>query len=179
MFANATGLLLLMNIEFLSMLILIVYMGAISVLFLFVIMMLNIKLLELNEPLWKYSFVSFYLIGVGIVQFFLFLYYNEYFAYIDSFLTLETNYFAMDILFSGNIYYKNWAEIFFLLNDIKVLGYVLYTYYSFSFIIVGLVLLLAMLATITIALKPVLYSKKQLLYKQSSRYLIDSIYQIN
>jgi len=48
-FANSTGLFLFLRIEFLSMLLLIVYMGAISILFLFVVMMLNIKILELES----------------------------------------------------------------------------------------------------------------------------------
>jgi len=48
-FCNATGLLLLLKIEFIAMMFLIIYVGAIAVLFLFVVMMLNIKLNELNE----------------------------------------------------------------------------------------------------------------------------------
>lgn len=48
-FCNATGLLLLLKIEFIAMMFLIIYVGAIAVLFLFVVMMLNIKINELNE----------------------------------------------------------------------------------------------------------------------------------
>lgn len=43
-----------LGVEFLALLILIVYVGAISVLFLFVVMMLNIRVLELNASLLKY-----------------------------------------------------------------------------------------------------------------------------
>jgi NADH-quinone oxidoreductase subunit J len=48
-FCNATGLLLLLKLEYLAMMFLIIYVGAIAVLFLFVVMMLNIKINELNE----------------------------------------------------------------------------------------------------------------------------------
>ena len=46
-FCNATGLLLLFKIELLAMMFIIIYVGAIAVLFLFVVMMLNIKI---NQP---------------------------------------------------------------------------------------------------------------------------------
>ena len=48
-FCNATGLLILLKMEFIAMMFLIIYVGAIAVLFLFVVMMLNIKVNELNE----------------------------------------------------------------------------------------------------------------------------------
>jgi NADH:ubiquinone oxidoreductase subunit 6 (subunit J) len=48
-FCNIVFILLLQEIEFLSMVFLIVYIGAIAVLFLFVIYMLNLKIIELNE----------------------------------------------------------------------------------------------------------------------------------
>lgn len=48
-FCNAAGLLILLKIEFIAMMFLIIYVGAIAVLFLFVVMMLNIKISELSE----------------------------------------------------------------------------------------------------------------------------------
>ena len=48
-FCNIVFILLLQEIEFLSMAFLIIYIGAIAILFLFVIYMLNIKIIELNE----------------------------------------------------------------------------------------------------------------------------------
>lgn len=53
-FFCASALLLLNDVEFLGMIFLIIYVGAIAVLFLFVIMMLNIRVLELSEDLFKY-----------------------------------------------------------------------------------------------------------------------------
>ena len=48
-FFNSAGLLLLLGLDFFALIFLVVYVGAIAVLFLFVIMMLNIKLAEINE----------------------------------------------------------------------------------------------------------------------------------
>jgi NADH-ubiquinone oxidoreductase chain 6 len=53
-FCNAAGLLLLLDLDFFAMVFLVVYVGAIAVLFLFVVMMLNIKLAEINENILRY-----------------------------------------------------------------------------------------------------------------------------
>lgn len=53
-FCNASGLLLLLNLDFFAMVFLVVYVGAIAVLFLFVVMMLNIKLAEINDTILRY-----------------------------------------------------------------------------------------------------------------------------
>jgi len=53
-FCNASGLLILLGLDFFAMVFLVVYVGAIAVLFLFVVMMLNIKLVEINENILRY-----------------------------------------------------------------------------------------------------------------------------
>jgi len=53
-FCNAAGLLLLLHLDFFAMIFLVVYVGAIAVLFLFVVMMLHIKLTEMNENILRY-----------------------------------------------------------------------------------------------------------------------------
>lgn len=53
-FLNSAGLLLLLGLDFFAMLFLVVYVGAIAVLFLFVVMMLNVKLAEINEKKLRY-----------------------------------------------------------------------------------------------------------------------------
>ena len=65
-FCNVSFIFIILNIEFIALIFLIVYVGAISVLFLFVIMMLNIKIIELDEVFWRY-------IPLGCVIAFLFL----------------------------------------------------------------------------------------------------------
>jgi len=53
-FCNAAGLLILLHLDFFAMIFLVVYVGAIAVLFLFVVMMLHIKLTEMNENILRY-----------------------------------------------------------------------------------------------------------------------------
>lgn len=53
-FFNSAGLLLLLGLDFFAMIFLVVYVGAIAVLFLFVVMMLNVKLAEINEKRLRY-----------------------------------------------------------------------------------------------------------------------------
>ena len=53
-FCNVSGLLLLINLDFFAMVFLVVYVGAIAVLFLFVVMMLNVKLSEINDNILRY-----------------------------------------------------------------------------------------------------------------------------
>ena len=53
-FFNTAGLLILMEMEFLSLIFVVVYVGAIAVLFLFVVMMLNVKISELEDELLQY-----------------------------------------------------------------------------------------------------------------------------
>jgi NADH:ubiquinone oxidoreductase subunit 6 (subunit J) len=74
-FCNAAGLLLLLGLDFFAMIFLVVYVGAIAVLFLFVVMMLNIKVAELNESLSRYLPIGG-LIGI--------IFLCEIFAIVDS-----------------------------------------------------------------------------------------------
>ncbi|WP_204279730.1 NADH-quinone oxidoreductase subunit J, partial [Serratia marcescens] len=54
-FFNAAGLMVLANAEFIAMLLVIVYVGAVAVLFLFVVMMLNIDFAELRAGVMRYA----------------------------------------------------------------------------------------------------------------------------
>src|SRR6184192_3449743 len=53
-FVNASGLFVLMGAEFLAMILIVVYVGAVAVLFLFVIMMLDVDFLQLREGFLRY-----------------------------------------------------------------------------------------------------------------------------
>jgi len=70
-FFNSSGILLLLNAEFLALIFVIVYVGAIAVLFLFVVMMLNIKISSTNNI--SYTPFAFLLSVLLIIQIFLFL----------------------------------------------------------------------------------------------------------
>ena len=68
-FCNASGLLFLLNVDYLAFVFLIVYVGAIAVLFLFVVMMLNVKLSSRTETFSKYLpiiFLTFIILAVEL-----------------------------------------------------------------------------------------------------------------
>tara|TARA_R110002050_G_scaffold77851_1_gene166091 strand:+ start:23722 stop:24123 length:402 start_codon:yes stop_codon:yes gene_type:complete len=92
-FANMSLLLLIQKIEFLSLIILMVYIGAIAVLFLFVIYMLNIKIIELNEV------NNSYLLGISLIFFIIIFefFINFMFSNTDNFNVAYTaNLFVVD-----------------------------------------------------------------------------------
>ena len=121
-----------MNAEFLAMTLVIVYVGAIAVLFLFVVMMLNISESVLKEGFLKYFPFGLILIVIFISE--LFLVYNS-----DT------------IMIPDNIKI-NISEMTNLgFNNTKLLGLYLYTDYFIIFQISGFLLLLAMIGAIVLA----------------------------
>lgn len=165
-FLNTTAFLLLIGAEFIALLLLIVYVGAIAVLFLFVIMMLNVKLLEIDEPYWKYSFISFLIIIIFFFQFYKIL--SEYFDYsVSDFYINDYYYINKDC--------KDWSVLNFSTSNVRTLGNALFIHFCYSFVLISILLLLAMISAIVLTLNYTLRSKKQLIFKQITRSLDDSI----
>lgn len=73
-FCNVTFVLIILGIEFIAIIFLIVYVGAIAVLFLFVVMMLNIKILELDEVFWRYIPAGLLISSCFLFQLFAFVF---------------------------------------------------------------------------------------------------------
>src|SRR5438876_4233805 len=67
-FVNASGLFVLMGAEFLGMMLIVVYVGAVAVLFLFVIMMLDVNFTELREGILEYLPVGLVMDGVVLAE---------------------------------------------------------------------------------------------------------------
>jgi NADH-ubiquinone oxidoreductase chain 6 len=146
--------LILMGINFIGITYIILYVGAIAVLFLFVIMMLNLKDKDLIEP-------SSFTLNNGtysliIVFFFAFI--------IGTLTTLYININNLNPLFNFyllnyNIFFKNlnnysnnkFDQSFLNLTQIDILGQDLYTYGAVLLISLSIILLLAMFATIIIS----------------------------
>lgn len=169
-FFNTVGLLILLGAEFLSMLFLIVYVGAVAVLFLFVIMMLNIKVFAIKSTMYRY-------IPIGVLLSFIF--FNELSVVLNSDLTSL----SWDLLNSSFPIYINfsicqisfWVDNIFSLNNIFILGNVLYTYYSFLFIVSGIILLVSMLGAISLTLHRRNDVRRQHIYKQIQRNFSSAI----
>ena len=118
-----------------------IYAGAIAVLFLFVIMMLNVKLYELSSIFMTYLPVGFFLMFGFTMEVFIYFYaYYKYVGVKDGVMTLAEG--AVD-----------WSFLLGYVGNIKVLGAVLYTYYSFLVIINAYILLVAMVASVFLTTK--------------------------
>ena len=131
-FFNSAILFILMNAEFLAMTIVIVYVGAIAVLFLFVVMMLNIAESAIKEGFLKYFPFGLILIAIFISE--LFLVFN-----FDSFKIPENIKIDMN---EGSLLEE---------SNTKLIGLYLYTDYFIIFQISGFILLLAMIGAIVLA----------------------------
>ena len=151
-FCNVAGLLLLLGSEFFSFMLIIVYVGAIAVLFLFVVMMLNIKIKSTNI-----SFLS--LIPITFLAFFILI-----FQFFTSFYEFDLTQFQEKELFL-----VSWANESSSLSNIKVIGQVLYTYFNFLFLICGLILLVAMIGVIVLTMHQRTDVKKQKIATQLAR----------
>jgi len=161
-FTNVSCLLFLFNFEFLPIAFLIIYVGAIAVLFLFVLMMLNIKLSEVQE---NYST----LIPITTIFAIIFL--------IELFLLFRTEILILDNLSNASIVFLidnlniSAAKINFYAfigthNNLKIIALSLFSDYLFMFLIACFILLLAMVAAIILTIQRSFVSKSQNIYTQ-------------
>jgi NADH-quinone oxidoreductase subunit J len=157
-FVNTAAILLMLQVEFIAMILLVVYVGAIAVLFLFVVMMLNIRLVELHENVIRYLPIG------GLIGIIFFL---------EIFIIIRKS----DIILGNNasilVGPVNWAENLHTLTNIESLGNLIYTHYYLYFLIAGLILLVAMVGAIVLTLqKSSFESIKQNVHDQVSRLSI-------
>lgn len=162
-FFNAASLLILLGSEFLAMLFIIVYVGAVAVLFLFVIMMLNIKVTSLTVSIYRYLPISFIFGSIFLLEFLVL-------SYIDL-SSIDTN----NIYLLDSNFINEWTASVIPKSNIVVLSQLLYTYYFYLFIVSGIILLVSMIGAISLTLHRRNDVKKQLIYKQIERNFSSSI----
>lgn len=133
-FICSSFLLFILECEFLALLFIIIYVGAIAVLFLFSIMMLEFKLDDLSKNLMKY-------LPIGVLfGIFLFLPLIQQIT-----VQFENN------PYNGSFYfntYKNWYDLVDATSDIEVYGQVLYSYFVLQFLVAGLILLVVLVGVV-------------------------------
>ena len=127
-FFNAAGLFLLIGAEFLAFLLVIVYVGAVAVLFLFVVMMLDVDFAELRA-----GFARYWPFGFGL-----------------ALVILAEIFFGVIAWNAGGIALAGGAQPAAQQSNIVELGQLLYTRYLFIFEAAGLVLLVAMVGAIVL-----------------------------
>jgi NADH:ubiquinone oxidoreductase subunit 6 (subunit J) len=218
-FCNAAGLLILIDLDFFAMVFLVVYVGAIAVLFLFVVMMLNIRLTEINENVLRYLpiggligfiflfeilliidqdmipivsfdtpntisafeilqyYITFLLLSICclLISFPLYIFsfsevlsqwsgkYSEISQKLDTLHTFPETYtyvYTEFVTWSNNI--EN-------ITTIEALGQLIYTYYTYFFILASFILLIAMIGAIVLTMHKGVFVRRQEVFEQNTR----------
>ena len=147
-FVNAAGLFVLMGAEFLGMMLIVVYVGAVAVLFLFVIMMLDVDFVELREGFLEY-------LPIGLV--------------IGAIFLVELLLVAGGWVINPGVTKSITAAIPTNVSNTEALGLVLYTKYVHYFQLSGMVLLVAMIGAIVLTLRHKAKVKRQDINVQNAR----------
>ena len=148
-FFNAAGLFVLIGAEFIAMLLVVVYVGAVAVLFLFVVMMLDINFAEMRAGFQKY-------LPIGLV--------------VGGILVFELVAAMYGDAFSGATLPEA-SEI----SNTRALGNVLYTKYMYLFQVAGLILLVAMIGAISLTMRRRTGVRRQVIAEQNMRRREDSV----
>src|SRR6476660_6830670 len=155
-FFNAAGLFILIGAEFLAMILVIVYVGAVAVLFLFVVMMLNIDFLQMRS-----GFVGYLPIG-ALVGFILLA---ELILVVGSWAAAPGMPSPPIASATGGV----------ALTNTRALGDILYTRYLFAFQAAGLILLVAMVGAIVLTLRHRTDVRRQSISAQLARTRAQSV----
>src|SRR5438270_4465839 len=131
-FFNAAGLFVLLGAEFLAMILVVVYVGAVAVLFLFVVMMLDIDFVELREGFQRYLPVGALIGGILFAE-----------------LLLVFGYWVLVPGIPAIAVAPALPEV----SNTHALGALLYTRYVYAFQAAGVVLLIAMIGAIVLTLR--------------------------
>src|ERR1700722_9828980 len=147
-FVNAAGLFVLLGAEFLAMILIVVYVGAVAVLFLFVVMMLDVDFVELRQGFLNYLPVGA-LVGAVLLA--------ELLLVVGVWVIGPSVVATAPIPPPGDI------------NNTQALGLVLYTRYVYYFQASGIILLVAMIGAIVLTLQHKANVRRQVIADQVAR----------
>lgn len=172
LFLSISSYLIILGINFIGLSYLLVYVGAVSILFLFILMLINIRISELasdtsnsiplaiiiaiafNYPIYQvlpYSITAFNNYNIDLNNMLNDMWYNSYTDFYNQVFNLITNKLnSGEISFvTSNIWDGNLAET----SHISTIGNIMYTTYSLWLILASIILLLAMVGAIVITIK--------------------------
>ena len=147
-FVNAAGLFVMMGAEFLAMILIVVYVGAVAVLFLFVVMMLDVDFAELKQGALQYLPVGMLIGGIFVG---------------------ELLFVALTWVIGAGVPQAITAPIPTTMSNTEAIGRVLYTQYIYFFQAAGLILLVAMVGAIVLTLRHKVKVKRQDINVQNAR----------
>ena len=145
-FVNASGLFVLMGAEFLAMILIVVYVGAVAVLFLFVVMLLDVDFAQLKQ-----GFVQYLPVG-GLIA-----------------LCVGGELWYVTAGWTRSPHPAPAAAPTAMVGNTKALGLVIYTHYAYFFEAAGLILLTAMIGAIVLTLRHKVGVKRQDIAAQVAR----------
>lgn len=128
-FISSSFLLFMLECEFLALIFIVVYVGAIAVLFLFAVMMLDAKLQNLSRNVFKYLPIGF-LFSLGFL------------------VPLIYQFNAQVNKSNESVFYINWYDLIDSTTDVDVYGQMLYSYFVLQFLVVGLILLVVLISVV-------------------------------
>jgi len=137
--------------EFLALMFIIVYVGAIAVLFLFIVMMLDIKIATSSKDSLKYFPVGLVIGSIFLIEIFLII--GENFK--------QNSYNQSSI---GN-HFTNWYDKLDSFSDIESIGQIMFPQYVLQFLIAGNILLLATVSVVVLTINPSPKNKTQVKHK--------------
>ena len=150
-FFSSMCILFLLNVDYLALMFILIYVGAITILFLFVVMMLKIKINEKNTT----KFISF----INIIICCLIIY---------------------NVFLNTDLTYTNWFSNLYYIDNIKMLGQVIFNNYYFYFILSGFVLLIGMISAILLSKESnKVVRRYQLVYQQLSREVSNAVFLVH
>jgi NADH-quinone oxidoreductase subunit J len=155
-FLVSAVLLFCLEVEFLAFSFIIVYVGAIAILFLFVVMMLDIKIGDTDLTILKYGPLGYFITFIFALEITRPL--------VENFESIPFNF------LSANYTYINWFDHVDFITNIEAIGQLLYTYYFVYFLMAGFILFIAMVGALMLTLT---YQKnnvnQQIVSRQLSR----------
>jgi len=163
-YISASIILIILKCEFMALILITIYVGAVAVLFLFVILMLDLKQQKLTKNLFLYSYSAILSL-----------------LFLTEVLILILNNFQLNAYFfiKPNILILNHQNLIFKLDtllDIEVLGQILSINFVFQLLIAGLILFLGIVGAVIVALNFSLKKTKlQIFYRQFSRSFKNSL----
>jgi NADH-quinone oxidoreductase subunit J len=147
-FVNAAGLFVMLGAEFLAMILIVVYVGAVAVLFLFVVMMLDVDFAELKQGALQYLPIGMLIGGIFLAE-----------------LLLVVGAWVI----GPGVPQAITAPIAAKTSNIEVIGLVLYTRYAYFFEAAGIILLVAMIGAIVLTLQHRVRVRRQNIPEQNAR----------
>ena len=147
-FVNAAGLFVMLGAEFLAMILIVVYVGAVAVLFLFVVMMLDVDFAELKQGALQYLPIGMLIGGIFLAE-----------------LLLVVGAWVI----GPGVPQVIAAPIAAKVPNIEAIGLVLYTRYAYFFEAAGIILLIAMIGAIVLTLQHRVRVRRQNIPEQNAR----------